>query len=204
MRISLRNRQETDVVRRIAIIDGHPDPNTARFCHALADAYGDGAVAGGHEVRQLTLAELDIPVLRTRRDWEEGTPAPDVQAVQEAIQWADHLVIVYPLWLGSMPALLKALLEQVMRPGFAIDKEQQVSAGLLKGKSARIIVTMGMPALVYRWFFGAHSLKSLERNILKFVGIKPIAETLIGNVEGGAGRSAKWLVRMNRLGRNAA
>jgi putative NADPH-quinone reductase len=191
-------------MRRIAIIDGHPDPNTARFCHALADAYGDGAVAAGHEVRQLTLAELDIPVLRTRRDWEEGIPAADVQAVQEAIQWCDHLVIVYPLWLGSMPALLKALLEQVMRPGFAIGKELGTSAGLLKGKTARIIVTMGMPALVYRWFFGAHSLKSLERNILKFVGIKPIAETLIGNVEGGPRRSAEWIAKVNRLGRDAA
>jgi hypothetical protein len=28
---------------------------------------------------------------------------------------------------------------------------------------------MGMPAAVYRWFYRAHSLKSLERNILGFV-----------------------------------
>jgi putative NADPH-quinone reductase len=192
------------VTRRITIIDGHPDPNTARLCHALADAYGDGAVAAGHDVRQLTLAELDIPLLRTRRDWEDGKPAPDVQAVQEAVQWADHLVIIYPLWLGSMPALLKALFEQALRPGFATQKELSISAGLLKGKSARIIVTMGMPAFVYRWFFGAHSLKSLERNILKFVGIRPIAETLIGNVESGGNLPAKWIARVNRLGRDAA
>lgn len=192
------------MARRITIIDGHPDPDTARFCHALADAYGDGAVAAGHDVRQLTLAELDIPVLRTKHDWEEGKPAPDVQAVQEAIQWADHLVIIYPLWLGSMPALLKALFEQVMRPGFAIKKELSISAGLLKGRSARIIVTMGMPALIYRWFFGAHSLKSLERNILKFVGVKPISETLIGSVEGGTKLSARWIAKVNRLGRDAA
>ena len=35
----------------------------------------------------------------------------------------------------------------------------------LKGRSAGIVVTMGMPALVYLWYFGAHSVKSLERNI---------------------------------------
>ena len=102
-----------------------------------------------------------------------------------------------------MPALLKAFFEQVLRPGFAIRKEISLSGGLLKGKSARIVVTMGMPAFIYRWFFGAHSLKSLERNILKFVGIKPIAETLIGNVEGGPQVAAKWLAKMHDLGRMA-
>ena len=41
---------------------------------------------------------------------------------------------------------------------------------------------MGMPALVYRWYFRAHSVKSLERNILGMVGIAPVSETLIGTV----------------------
>ena len=42
---------------------------------------------------------------------------------------------------------------------------------------------MGMPATLYRWYFRAHSIKSLERNILGFVGIGPIHETLVGMVE---------------------
>ena len=74
--------------------------------------------------------------------------------------------------------------------------------GLLKGRSARIVVTMGMPALAYRWFFGAHSLKNLERNILKFVGIKPIRESLVGLVaaKDDKGRE-KWLAKMEALGK---
>jgi putative NADPH-quinone reductase len=85
-----------------------------------------------------------------------------------------------------MPALLKGFLEQVARPGFAIGKseERQLPRKLLSGRSARIVVTMGMPALVYRWIFRAHSLKALERSILGFVGIAPIHETLVGSVEG--------------------
>jgi len=189
--------------RRITIIDGHPDPSPGRFCHALANAYAAGAAESGHEVRTLPIARLNIPVLRSRTDWENGQIEPDVRAAQEAVRFADHIVIIYPLWLGAMPALLKAFLEQVLRPGFAIKKEMSLSAGLLTGKSARIIVTMGMPGLVYRWFFRAHSLKSLERNILKFVGIKPIAETIIGNVEGGPEVAAKWLAKVHQLGRNA-
>ena len=61
---------------------------------------------------------------------------------------------------------------------------------------------MGMPAFVYRWYFRAHSLKSLERNILKFCGIKPIRESLIGMVEGKPAHREKWLGKMRALGRS--
>ena len=112
---------------------------------------------------------------------------------------------MYPLWLGAMPALLKAFLEQVMRPGFAVGKIRSASwKKMLAGRSARIVVTMGMPALIYRWFFRAHSLRSLERNILGFVGIGPVKETLIGSVETcGNPEREKWLERLRALGRAA-
>ena len=191
------------MAKRITIIDGHPDPDGARFCHALANAYADGAGTAGHSVRRLTLAQIEFPILRSKRDWETGAPSPSIRECQEAIGWAEHLIIIYPLWLGSMPALLKAFLEQTFRPGFAIEVERnKLSPGLLKHKSARIVLTMGMPALAYRWFFLAHSLKSLERNILRYSGIGPIRETLIGSVEGlGATGREKWLSKVRALGR---
>lgn len=189
--------------KKIAIIDGHPDPDEKRLCHALADAYADGATSAGHAVRRITLAKTEIPFLRTRADWETGTPSPAIRDCQEIVGWADHLVIIYPLWLGSMPALVKAFFEQVFRPGFAIRVGSRAGwPGLLTGKSARIVVTMGMPAWVYRWYFLAHSLKSLERNILRFSGIKPVREILIGMVE--AGGAPKWIEKLHALGRAGA
>ena len=74
---------------------------------------------------------------------------------------------------------------------------------LLKGKSAHIIITMGMPAFVYRWFFGAHSLKSLERNILRFTGISPIKESLVGMVESSPQHRQRWLEKIEQTGRHA-
>jgi hypothetical protein len=60
---------------------------------------------------------------------------------------------------------------------------------------------MGMPAVIYRWYLLAHSLKSLERNILGFAGIGPIRESLIGMVEGmNEKQRAVWLEKMRRLG----
>jgi len=187
----------------IAIIQGHPGPAPDRFGCALATAYAEGAAGAGREVRTIEVATLDFPVLRTRTEWERDPPIEAIRQAQESIAWAKHLVIVYPLWLGSMPALLKAFLEQVMRPGFAIARPEEGGMGrkLLTGRSARIVVTMGMPALFYRWYFRAHSLKSLERNILRFCGIGPIRETLIGSVEASAAQRAKWLSRMEALGR---
>jgi putative NADPH-quinone reductase len=189
--------------KRIVIIQGHPDLNPKRFCRALAGAYEEGARRAGHDVRRIDVAALRFELLRSQAEWQIAARAPDITRAQQDIAWAEHLVIVYPLWLGGMPALLKGFLEQAFRPGFAVGGE---AAGLqwtqlLKGRSARIVVTMGMPAFVYRWYFGAHSLKSLERNILKFVGITPIRETLIGGVAAKDGGKRKgWLARLEVLG----
>lgn len=189
--------------RRIVIIQGHPDSSREHFGHALAAAYEKGAREGGHEIRSIVVADLEFPLLRTFDDFYKGEPPPLIRQCQDNIGWADHLLIVYPLWLGTMPALLKGFFEQVFRPGFAMEMENggMKWKRLLTGKSARIIVTMGMPAFIYRWYFGAHSLKSLERNILRFSGVGPIKESLIGMVEGNPVRRERWLAKMFLLGR---
>ena len=193
--------------RRILLIQGHPDAGAPHLCHALADAYAAGAAEGGHELRRVEVARLDVPLLRSAAEWEQGPLPPALEPVQHDIRWARHLVVVFPLWLGDMPALLKGFLEQIARPGFAFEDDGNGGFGKkgLSGRSARLIVTMGMPALVYRYYFRAHSLKSLERNVLGFVGIAPVDETLIGLVDrlDDAAR-AKWFARMRMLGRKAA
>lgn len=191
------------MTRRIAIIQGHPDPRGNHFGHALAEAYAQGAATAGHKLQRIEVAQLEFPLLRTKEEFETGTVPESVREAQEAIRQADHLVIFYPLWLGGMPALLQAFLEQVFRHGFAMTTEGRGRPKkLLKGKSARIVITMGMPALLFRWYFGAHSLKSLRRNILAFSGIGPIRTSLIGMVEGSDARRRKWLERMRALGRD--
>lgn len=192
------------VMKRIAIIQGHPDPRGNHFGHALARAYQEGANEAGHEVIVIEVAQLDFPLLHTREEWQEGGLPENIKQAQDAIAWANHLVLFYPLWLGTMPALLKGFLEQVLRPGFAISETKQGMSWKkqLSGRSAHIVVTMGMPAFIYRWFFRAHSLKSLERNIFRFCGIKPVRESLVGMVESdNDSHRRKWLDKMQLLGR---
>jgi putative NADPH-quinone reductase len=148
---------------RIAIIQGHPSAGGGHYGHALADAYARGAAGAGYQLRRIEVAELDFPILRTGEDWTGGAPPPAIREAQETIAWAEHLVILYPLWLGTMPAL------------------------------------------VYRWYFGGHSLKSLERNILAFSGIHPNRATLVGRVESMSDRKRQtWLGRLEALGREGA
>ena len=192
--------------RRIAIVQGHPDRSARHFCHALAEEYVRGAEDAGHDIQLIDVARLEFPFLRSQRAWEDQALPSSLKVAQTTLAWAEHWLVVFPLWMGDMPAILKAFFEQVLRPGFAFGAGAPgpFSEKLLKGKSARIVVTMGMPAVVYRWYFRAHSLKSLERNILGFCGVAPIDETLIGTVEEeGRATHEKWLSQLRKLGRDA-
>lgn len=192
--------------RRILIIQGHPDGAHPHLCHLLADAYADGARTGGHSIDTLDLARLDFPLLTDPAQWQDGPVPPVLLPAQAAIARAEHIVLVYPLWLGDMPALLKAFLEQVLRPGFAIAREHgnPLKSGLLGGRSAHVIVTMGMPAPIYRWVYRAHSLRLLRRNILQFAGIRPVGATIVGAAGSmPAERLARWRARLDRLGARA-
>ena len=191
--------------KKIVIIQGHPDTRVRHFGHALADAYARGAAIAGHEVRRIEVAQLQFPLLHSQTDWNDGRLPASLRAAQADIAWADHLVVIFPLWLGTMPALLKGFLEQVFRPGFALIYEgHRFPQKGLAGKSARVVVTMGMPAFWYRWFFRAQGVRGLERSILGFCGVKPVRETLIGLVEAkdSAGRE-KWLAKLETHGRAA-
>jgi putative NADPH-quinone reductase len=190
---------------KIVIIQGHPDNSERHFGHALAEAYAEAARASGHEVSTIEVAALDFPVLRSAEDWKHRDPVEAIADSQKQIHEAAHIAIFYPLWLGTMPALLKAFFEQLFRPGYAMhmDSELDQWTRLLRGKTARLVVTMGMPGFAYRLFYRAHSLKSLERNILKFVGIKPVRATVIGLVESTGKHREKALKRMRYLGARA-
>jgi putative NADPH-quinone reductase len=192
------------MARRILVIDGHPDARNDRFVHGLAAAYRDAALAAGHDVRTIAVASLDFPLLRSPEDFKDGRPGTVIAAAQADIEWAQHLAVFYPLWLGSMPALMKGFFEQCLRPGFAFGaaRGRGLPQQKLKGRSARVVVTMGMPSFFYKWFYRAHSLKSFERNILHFCGIRPVRATVIGMVESKPARE-RALAAMRRFGAKA-
>lgn len=191
------------ISRRILILNGHPDPDPARLCSALVAAYAAGAESAGHQIRRIEVGAMTFPLIRSYDDFV--TPPPCViRQTQDDVSWAEHLVIVYPLWLGGVPAVLKGFLEQVFRNGFALKPGGSLRPGLLTGKSARLVVTMGMPAGIFRIMFGAFRLRAVERGLLWISGFRPIRDCVFGGAEAVAPAARRaWLKRMERLGARA-
>lgn len=194
------------MTKRILVINAHPDRMKHHLCTAFAEAYVEGASHAGHSIRRIDLAGFEFPMLHSQDDFEHGTLPEPLKGAARDIAWAEHLVLIFPLWLGMMPALLKAFLEQVARPGVAFE---YASGGLgprplLKGRSARLIVTMGMPALVYRLWYRSHGVAGLRRSILNFVGIHPVRQTFFGMIDqAGEDKRKQWIAAVQDLGRIA-
>jgi putative NADPH-quinone reductase len=170
---------------RILIIDGHPDPTGAHFVHELADFYRKGAKEGGHDVRLLSVGALRFPLLRNSKAYVSGKTPASIVTAQKAITWANHIVVFYPLWLGTMPAKLKGFLEQVMRPGFAFAERgaDQRPQRLLKGRSARIVVTRGMPELFDEIDRTPRSIRNIASDVLELCGVRPVRIMVIEATE---------------------
>lgn len=187
--------------RRILVVLDHPDGES--FCAALADAYAEAALDAGHEVRVLRLGELAFDSILHAGYRRIQALEPDLVSAQAEILWAEHLVFVYPVWWGAMPALLKGFFDRLFLPGFAF-KYRDGSVlwdRLLSGRSARLLVTMGTPPWYYRWVYRMPGHNQMRRTILEFSGIKPVKTTGFGPVRGsGAARRQRWLDAARRLG----
>jgi putative NADPH-quinone reductase len=194
------------MTKTICVIDAHPDAGSGHFVSALADAYARGALDAGHDVSRIRVAELPLDFMSTAEEFAQP-PCEAVQQAQEKITAADHVVLVFPLWLGMVPARLKAFLEQVGRAEFFLATGGDSSkwpAQKMKGKSARLVVTMGMPGFAYGLIFGGHSLKGLAKGVFGMAGFGPVRRTVIGGV-GALDEKARQarLDRMENWGRKA-
>jgi putative NADPH-quinone reductase len=188
--------------KRIVLVNGHPDKESFNF--ALAAAYRRGAEQSGAEFREIVVRDLQFnPNLqfgyRKRTELE-----PDLIRAQETLKWADHIVWVYPVWWGAVPALLKGFLDRVLLPGYAFKKRE----GSLwwdkyfTGKSARIICTMDQPPWYYRLCYGSPSHSAMKKLTMQFIGVGSVKITAIGPVRLSKDRfREKWLQRVERLGK---
>ncbi|MGD9923137.1 MAG: NAD(P)H-dependent oxidoreductase [Pseudorhodoplanes sp.] len=188
----------------VAIVLGHPQRMT--FCEALAEAYRRGAEGAGHTVHLFKLAEMNFePILR--EGYREEQPLePDLRVAYDALRASDHWVLIFPLWCGDMPAILKGFIERILQPDLIRRQgtDNAMNWRIFERKSARIVMTMGMPVTIYRFWYGAHALKLLKRNILNFIGIAPVRETLLGMVPDVSDEKRfEWLKQAEAMGRRA-
>ncbi|OME91487.1 MULTISPECIES: NAD(P)H-dependent oxidoreductase [Paenibacillus] len=192
-------------MKKVLIIQGNPIKNS--YGSQLAEVYARGAAESGAEVRELVLAEMEFD-LNLSGGYKGKQPLePDLQKAQELISWADHLVFVYPNWWGGMPALLKGFIDRVFLPGFAFKyrRNSPLPEQLLKGKTARLIVTMDSPYIYYRFYLGQPGHQMMKHSILKFCGVGTVRATNITQLRKMPEVARKqWLERVQRMGRKLA
>lgn len=198
--VGARHQSAAEGARKVLIVVGHPRRQS--LCQALASAYGSGARRAGAEVRELRLADLRFDPNVRSFDPLLQTVENDVAKARRLIVWADHIVFVYPVWWGTMPALLKGFLDRVLSPGFAFAETGRGFVPLLRGRSAELLTTMDTPRWVYRWLYGAPGHKAMARAILGFCGIEVARVASFGPVrDSDLAQRQAWLEEAQRRGR---
>lgn len=191
--------------KKILILDGHPDESS--FCRALVSAYAEGAKAASFDVQTLSLRSLAFDLNLRQGYTKIQELEPDLIAAQNMIKWCEHLVVIYPIWWGTMPALLKGFLDRCWLPGFAFKYHQNDPFWdrLLEGRSARIVVTSDAPTL-YNLIVNLNSpVRIMKKMVLGFCGFKPVKTTAIGNVKNlNAAQRLKLIEDVRRLGNQGA
>jgi NAD(P)H dehydrogenase (quinone) len=195
-------------MKKIFILLGNPDKE-GTLGSQFADAYEHAAREKGHEVRRANIGDLSFdPILhkgyRAIQELE-----PDLKQVQEDIKWCDHFVLIYPLWWSSAPSLLKGMIDRMWLPAFAFrfikgpdGKSTMGWHKLLKGKTARVIITLKNLPLVERFMFGDYSAEIVDA-VLRFSGIK-VTLTEVGNAEAlTEGQKTSWMKRISALAHKA-
>lgn len=180
---------------RALVIDGHP--NADSLAAGIARRYA----AGFGDARVLTLRDLDFDV-HLRAGYSGTQPLePDLIEAWAAMEAADHIVVVTPIWWGATPALLSGFFDRVLLPRRAFRFSRfGLPVGMLAGRSGRLVVTTDSPR-AFLAYQGDPTVRSVRDGTMEYCGIAPTAVTRIGPVRTSTpARRERWLDGIERIG----
>jgi NAD(P)H dehydrogenase (quinone) len=186
--------------KRVLVLAANPKQDS--FISSLAEAYASAAEKH-HEVQLLKISEMEFNIDLSSGYDEESSMEDSLKSFQASLQWCDHLVILTPIWWGSLPAKLKGLIDRTFLPGFAFqyEKGKSIPRKLLKGKTARIVMTMDTPQWYYSLIQGEPAIKQLKATTLEFVGFHSVRSKMIGPIISSTKESRiKWVNDVSSLG----
>lgn len=186
--------------KRVLILSANPKKDS--FTGKLAETYASSAKEK-HSVKLMHISELEFNLNLSNGFTEQQAMEDSLKTFQAAIEWCEHLVIFTPIWWGSIPAKFKGLIDRTFLPGFAFqyEKGKTIPKKLLKGKTARIFMTLDTPPWYYFLVQGAPAIKQLKTATLKFVGFKSVKNKMIGPIISSTQSARKrWINEVSKLG----
>jgi NAD(P)H dehydrogenase (quinone) len=152
----------------VLIVYAHPEPRSLNgslkdfSVKRLQDAGHDVGVSDlyamnwkatldAHDCTDRPANERFDPSLDSKRAFESGLQSPDISREQDKLRWADAVILQFPLWWFSMPAIMKGWVERVYAYGFGYGVGEhsdrrwgdRYGEGTLAGKRAMLVVTAG-------------------------------------------------------------
>jgi len=177
---------------KVLIVHAHPEPQS--FTAALRDLARETLEGQGHEVQVSDLYAMNWNPVASAADFTEranpdylvyaleqregvkgGQLAADIQAELDKLLWADLLILNFPLYWFSVPAMLKGWIDRVLVSGVCYGGKRFYDQGGLAGKKALVSLTLGGR----EHMFGAGAihgpledmLRPLLRGTLAYVGM---------------------------------
>ena len=187
------------------IIYNHPHEGS--FCSAIRDAVMTGLQTGGHAHKLINLdADGFDPVMREKdlAAFVEGGKHegmyiegidPLVRSYIDKMRWAERIVMIFPVWWMSTPAMTKGFIDKVIFPGMVYRMEgRKLVSMLTRLKQVVIITTMNTPAAIYETNFGNSLEGSLIKGTFNQIGIHDVEWISINMVkQAGQEKRREWL-----------
>lgn len=192
---------------RVLILNGHPGPSSTT--RQAMDRYAAAAQEAGREVRLSQLHDISFDPDRGKAGYENAKPLePVLQEALGNLEWCSHFVLAFPLWWGGFPAKLKGWIDRVLVLGRTFTTQETTPLGLpaplLKGRSARVLITSDTPRAFMWLAYRDAILRQLKGQILGFVGFKPVKITFFAPASDAKPDAVKDLFsQMDQLGRDA-
>lgn len=186
---------------RTLIIVGHSNPKS--LSHYFADSLLESPkLQNKDNIRVLDLAKLEFdPILKFSSPVMQSLE-PDLVKAQEDILWSEHIILLFPIWWSSCPAILKGFFDRVLTPNFAFkyDETKLFPLKLLKGRSALLIVTSDSPAFYRKYVLNDPAVRAIKRDTLGFCGIKVESVSYFGPVRSASpSHINKWKAQIVKL-----
>lgn len=188
--------------KRIFVLNGHPGETSLN--RAIAEAYISSARDAGHEVRSIQLHDLEFDLDFENGNYENFKPLePVLEDVLESIEWCEHFVVTTPMWWGGLPAKLKALFDRSFIPGRTFNTRETTLFGLpkpmLSGRTGHVFITSDTPGWFMRFVYRNAMLNQVRKQILEFVGIKPVRVTWLSGASHVKVKQAEdWLTKVHK------
>ncbi|WP_421418383.1 NAD(P)H-dependent oxidoreductase [Pseudoalteromonas lipolytica] len=187
-------------MKRILVINANP--KLTSLCKSLAEQYAAVAIKK-HDVKHVNIGDLNFEINLAEGYDKVIDLEPCLADLQEKILWSEHIVIVSPVWWGTMPAKFKGAIDRVFLPGFSFKyvEGKSIPKKLLKGRTSELLITLDTPAFWYKYIQGNVIYKNFKHCILDFSGIKNKTITYFGPVINSSSNKRKvWLEKAARLG----